>query len=53
MYLYIASDESRGGGAPPPPPQKCLRCSKLEFFPKIYKKMPYVSEFSKFLLNIL
>ena len=32
---------------------KCLRCSKLELFSKIYKKMSNADEFSKFLLNIL
>ena len=30
-----------------------LRCSKLELFSKIIKKMSYDVEFSKFLLNIL
>ena len=48
----IHSGESRGGRGPAPP-QKCLRCSKIELFSKIYKKMSYDVEFSKFLLNIL
>ena len=39
--IYMFSGESRGGGprAWAPPPSKCLMCSKLELFSKIYKKM--------------
>ena len=41
------------GGLPPPPLEMLIRCSKLEHYPKIYTKMSYDGEFSKFLLNIL
>ena len=42
-----------GGGGLGPPLEMLKVYSKLELFFKIYKKMSYDVEFSKFLLNIL